>query len=186
MADRTSQAQQGMTRRLQEVAPSEYAEEVYTRSAWDSAVSLGRAFIATSAKIPVSGTSPNIRGLISNPAGSGQLIVIMRLVAYIGPSQFVQGSLYLNPTTGLPSTTYTPFNLKALAGGTDSCAASFSVDAGLTALAGGTATELRVSGFQARAATTTTSGCPSPQAPPSASTSPSAPSRQARGHSPST
>ena len=150
MPDKVWSQGDGLGRRMQEVAPGEYAEEVYVRDAWSAAVANGNAFLATSARVTTNVTNTHIRGMVANPAGSGVLITVMQVVSNIAPDAMVVGEVRLNPTTGLPVTSYTPLNLKALAGGTATFAGSFAVDAGGTALSGGTATELRLTTFKGR------------------------------------
>lgn len=150
MPDFTVEMGPGVNQRFQEVAPGEHAREVYTRDLWSAGVALGRAYIATSDRITTDATKTHIVGLIRNPAGSGKLVTIAQVVANIGPDAMTLGTVMLNPTTGLPTAAHTPFNVKALAGGTEPAAGEFLVNAAGAALGGGTATELRLTTHKGR------------------------------------
>lgn len=136
-------------RRLQEVAPGEYAEEVYTRDMWSAAIANGRAFLATSRRITTDVTNTHINATIKNTSAD-QLVTVMMAVANIAPDAMVLGTVQLNPTTGLPTTTAAPFNLKSLAGGGDAAAFTFAVDPMNGAMTGGTATDLRLTTHKGR------------------------------------
>ena len=107
MADRLEVQNPDVTRRHQEIAPGEFAPEVYAVNAVTAAVAQQRFFIAGSQKLELAVTG-NFRGLISNPTGSGRKLLVVRMVALATVTAWMD--LRLNPTTGLPVGARTPFN----------------------------------------------------------------------------
>lgn len=96
MPDRTIEWT-GINQRFQEVAPGEYAREVYTRGLWDTAVARGEAFIVTSARLTTDVTNTHIVAVITNPADSGKVVTVAQVVATIAPDTMVVGSVELEP-----------------------------------------------------------------------------------------
>lgn len=98
-----------------------------------------RVFTVSTAEI-VASLGQNIRGRLQNPAGSNKLVIISKIVANQLEDRMTVGQVFLNPTAGLPTTQYTPVN-HSLGGA--ACSALFHMDAGATALSGGTSLHLR-------------------------------------------
>lgn len=90
--------------RMQEVAPGEYAEEVYVRDMWSAAAGLGRAYITSTGKVALS-VAGNLRVLISNP--STDTVVTLAGLAGLATAA-AWATIYRNPTTGLPATAARP------------------------------------------------------------------------------
>jgi hypothetical protein len=100
VADKTYKQSDGQTARLQEVAPGEYAPEVYTRDIWSAGVGLGRAYIVGTGRIELS-VAGNLRAVLSNPAGSGVVSTVVALSGQSSAQGWVQ--FFRNPTTGVPT-----------------------------------------------------------------------------------
>lgn len=149
MPDRTFETTGGGKVRQQEVAPNEFAEEVYIRSAWDAAVALGRAFICTSDLITTTVTNTHIIGHVANTSAD-QIVTIAQVVSNQEPNAMVVGEAMLNPTAGVPAPNITPFGMRTLVGGQESPAFTIGIDRGAGAPTGGTATDLRTTTFQRR------------------------------------
>lgn len=140
MADRVIPQAAGQSFRQQEIAPGEYAPEVYTVNAVSAAVAQQRFFIAGSGRLTL-GLAGNVRGLLSNPSGSGRKVLVVRLAFFASSTGYA--TAVLNPTTGLPSGSRAPFN--AVLGSAVSPVATLATDTSTTTpLAGGTATSLVV------------------------------------------
>lgn len=90
--------------RHREVRPGEWAAERYLVDAAARAVSNGRFLYCTTGILtPALGAS--IRGLLSNPANSSRVLVVVALLSDIGGEGLAEGSIFKNPDTNLPTTT---------------------------------------------------------------------------------
>lgn len=114
-------------------------EELARTNTISLAVSEGRFYIATSARV-TAGLGENIRGLVSNPVDSGRLTIMVALIATVAPDRMTVGRVHMNPDTGLPATNYVPFNTNRTVN--NPAVTTFRVDNNITALGGGTATDL--------------------------------------------
>lgn len=110
------------------------------------AVSDGRFYIATSTRVTAS-LGDDIRGLITNTS-AGKLTVIVALVAHIAPDRMTVGDTFLNPDTGLPTTSYTPFQVNTAV--SSPASTTFKIDTGATSLSGGTALDLHLATHKGR------------------------------------
>lgn len=145
MPDKVWTQDGGLTRRMQEVAPGEFADEVYARDAWSAAISLGKAYIIGSGRISLS-VAGNVRGLLANPVANANANPdgSHRRIIVLGLSSFGTGTgwatIYNDPTTGLPATAVRPrWRMNPYAG--DVGTAEMQVDTNATtALSGGTDT----------------------------------------------
>lgn len=98
-------------------------------------VAQGRFFLAGSGRVTLAAAG-NLRGLITNPTGSGRTVSVVRFAGFATATGYAQ--LFLNPTTGLPATAARPI-ANAVMGGGLAPVASLTVDTNLTtALSGGT------------------------------------------------
>lgn len=140
---------QPLSRKWKQLPDGTYAPIVVSAEMWNEAVEAGVAFIATSDIVSTDLTNSHIRGLITNPSAD-RVIVVAQLVANIGPDRMTVGQVFINPTTGLPTTTVTPFQMGSLIGKTYATPATFAVDKGATALSGGVATTLRITTHKGR------------------------------------
>jgi hypothetical protein len=104
MADRVIKGSDTEARRLQEVAPGEYAPEVYVRDAWTAGVGLGRAYVTSTGKVALS-VAGNLRVLISNPTAD-TLVTLAGLAGLATAAAWA--TVYRNPTAGLPVTAARP------------------------------------------------------------------------------
>jgi hypothetical protein len=96
----------------------------------------GTAFLTGTGNIAMS-VAGNVRMTISNPAGSGKTVYIVRLSAFATAAAF--GELLINPTAGLPVAARAVNNL--LVGSAVAAVAQVKVDqSATTALSGGTDT----------------------------------------------
>lgn len=102
MADQKLSTSIGSSRREQEVAPGEFAPEMYVRDVWSAGIANGRAFIVGSGHLTLS-LAGSVRGLISNPVGSTVGLTVVGMTAFATAVGWAQ--LILNPTTGLPALT---------------------------------------------------------------------------------
>jgi hypothetical protein len=98
--DRIIKGSDQESRRLQQVAPGEYAPEVYVRDVWSAGIGLGQAYILGTGRIELS-VAGNLRAALANPAGSG---VVATVVALTGQST-AQGwvEFFRNPSSGVPT-----------------------------------------------------------------------------------
>lgn len=149
MPDKTWTQSDDMARRMQEVAPGEFAEEVYTRGMWDAAVQLGRAFVCTSERLTTSVTNTHIIGHVVNTSAD-TVVTIVQVVSNQAPDAMVVGNTMLNPTTGLPAPNVTPFGMRSLVGGQAAAAFTVGINVAGAAPTGGTAVSLRTTTFQGR------------------------------------
>lgn len=123
-------------RRLQEVAPGEFAPEVYVRDALSAATGMGRAYIIGSGRIVLT-VAGNVRALVTNPTGSGRNVTVVGLTGFATGTGWA--NVYLNPTAGLPATAVRPFLGLHPAGDTPITQMRVDTDAAV-ALSGGTDT----------------------------------------------
>lgn len=100
MADKVSRTSDAMSVRHQEVAPGEYAPEIYTHDAWSAAVALGQAYLFGTSRMSLT-VAGNVRVLIANPTGSG----VRTTIVFLGGLATATGwaTTHRNPTTGLPT-----------------------------------------------------------------------------------
>lgn len=80
---------------------------------FSEAVNMQRFFLAGSGKLTLAAAG-NVRGTISNPAGSGRNILVARLAGLGTGTAWAR--LRVNPTTGLPATAARP-TINAIIGG---------------------------------------------------------------------
>lgn len=104
MADRQVGHHSGFIQRYQEVAPSEFAPEVYARDLWSAGVGNGRAYITSTGRVALS-IAGNLRVLVSNP--SADTIVTLAGMAGLATAA-AWATIYRNPDTGLPVTAVRP------------------------------------------------------------------------------
>jgi hypothetical protein len=125
--------------RHQQVAPGEFAPEVYVRDAWSAAIGNGLAFIVGSGRVELS-VAGNVRATITNPAGSGRVVTLLGLSAFGTGTAWA--SIYIDPTAGLPGSLPRPlWRMNPAAG--DAGVVEVRVDTDTTtALSGGTDTGL--------------------------------------------
>lgn len=136
MPDRIRTQVGGVNRRDQEVAPGEFAQEVYVRDAWSAAIGLGRAYIIGTGRISLS-VAGNLRALIRNPSTDTVVTVLglSGLSTATGWPEIIE-----EPTTGLPAGTPRPhLRMNPLAGVPAITEVTADTDA-TVALGGGTAT----------------------------------------------
>lgn len=123
----------GQKARLQEVAPGEFAEEMYVRDAWSAGIGMGRAYIIGSGRVVLTAAG-NVRGLVTNPAANTRNIQVLGMTAFATAVGWA--SVYLQPTAGLPATAVRP-SLK-LHPASQPMATEMRIDTdALTALSGG-------------------------------------------------
>lgn len=91
-------------RRLQEVAPGEFAEEVYVREAWSAGIANGRAYLLSTGQLALA-LAGNINVLIRNPTDSGVAVTILGGVAFGTVTGWA--TVRFDPTSGLPTTAQT-------------------------------------------------------------------------------
>jgi hypothetical protein len=133
MADRVVTTSDDFAVRHQEVAPGEFAPEVYTVTAVTAAVAQQRFFIASTQPLVLTAAG-NARATIANPAGSGRKLMVARLTVFSDAAG--EAGLFINPTAGLPGGTARPM-LNAVVGGAAGVAELRADTSTLTALSGG-------------------------------------------------
>jgi hypothetical protein len=132
MADRLIRGSDTESRRFQEVAPGEYAAEMYVHDAWSAAKGNGRAYIVSTGRVALS-VAGNMRILIENPLAAPLTVLGMAGMA----TAAAWATVYRNPTTGLPTSAPRPhLRVNPLAGQAMSALVRVDVDA-TVALAGG-------------------------------------------------
>lgn len=104
MADRKIGHHAGFIERWQEVAPGEYAQEVYARDAWSAGVGNGRAYITSTGRVALS-LAGNLRVLISNPT-TDTIVTVAGMAGLATAAAWA--TIFRNPTAGLPATTARP------------------------------------------------------------------------------
>lgn len=104
MPDKTVEVASGEFRRFQEVAPGEYAEEVYMRDLWNAAVGRGRAYIIGTGRLELA-IAGNLRATIRNP--SVDTAVIVAAIAGLATATG-WATIFEDPTAGLPATAARP------------------------------------------------------------------------------
>lgn len=121
--------------KLQETAPGVFAEEAYAHNAWTAAVGNGHAYIVGTGRISLS-VAGNVRATIANPAGNTRAVTLLAISSFGTGTSW--GTIYENPTTGLPATAVRPrWRMNPTAG--DGGTAEVRVDTDATiALSGGT------------------------------------------------
>lgn len=130
---------QGDTYRRVDVGGGVLLEEVIAVSPVTSRVAAGRFYLAGSGKMTLA-LAGNVRGTITNPAGSGRNVSVVRLVTFGTGTSWAQ--LFINPTAGLPATAARPV-LNALVGGGEAAVGEVKVDTSTdTPLSGGADTGL--------------------------------------------
>lgn len=88
------------SQRHQEVAPDEWAPEVYVRTSWDAAVGLGRAYILGTGQVQL-GLAGSVKLLLENPAGSGRIATLAGFTGFSTNSGWA--FVVRDPTGGLPT-----------------------------------------------------------------------------------
>lgn len=121
--------------RWQEVAPGEFAPQVYATSAITAAVALRRFFIAGTGAL-VLAAAGNDRATLTNPTGSGVNVFVARMSIFSNVAG--EAALLVNPTAGLPAGSRPQLNAVVGAAGGKAVVAADS-DA-TVALSGGTDT----------------------------------------------
>jgi hypothetical protein len=96
----------------------------------------GQGFVTGSGGLVIAVAS-NIRGLITNPAGSNKKIVLESARGYSSGGT-VLATFRVNPTAGLPVTSFFPTNLRPYTG--IASTATIAIDTSLTPMSGGIAT----------------------------------------------
>lgn len=139
----------GLNRREQEVAPGEFAPQVYTVDAWKAAVAMGRAFLCTSIRLTTDVTNTHIVGHVANTSAD-TVVTIAMVVANQAPDAMVVGSAMLNPTAGVSTPNITPFGMRTLVGGQEAAAFTIGIAAMGGAPTGGTLTDLKTTTFKGR------------------------------------
>lgn len=130
-----------LTERVAGTVALDAGESNYVSGAGLQHAAAGRAFVATTAEVSAS-LGQSIRATIQNPAGSGKTVLLLQISATSADTGgLVVGDVFLNPTTNLPTTAYTPFN--NLAGAGPAAATVFKADAG-SSMSGGTTTDLHI------------------------------------------
>lgn len=125
-----------LTYRLVDVGGGVVVDEVIALSPTISRVAGGRFYLAGSGQLTLAAAG-NVRALIANPAGSGRNLSIVRVVVFATAVGYA--TVYINPTTGLPSGPRAPMN--ALVGGGEAAVGTVNIDTHLTtSLAGGVET----------------------------------------------
>lgn len=123
----------GLFKRVQEVAPDEYAEEVYTRNAWNAAIGLGRAYLLGTEQLSL-GLAGSVRFLIGNPTGSGVNAQVLAVAAFTTGTGWA--TAVRNPIAGLPTTARQATRMNPHAGAAPSSV--LYADTGTTDMTGGT------------------------------------------------
>lgn len=118
---------------MQEIAPGEFAPEAYVVTAVSAAVLQQRFFLAGSGRLTLA-VAGNMRGVFTNPSGSGRRVSLVRVAAVSTVMAWMD--LRLTPTTGIPASTRTPFN--AVLGGAAPVATLAADTNATTAVGGGT------------------------------------------------
>jgi hypothetical protein len=109
---------------------------MFVHDAWTAAIGNGRAYILGSGRVTLA-VAGNVRGLLTNPAGSDRNVTLVGMTAFATALGWVQ--VLLNPTTGLPTSEIRP-NLP-LHPAPQVAVAQMRIDtSAITALAGGTDT----------------------------------------------
>lgn len=135
MPDRLLHPGTDLSRRLQEVAPGEYAEEVYPRDAWSAAVGLGRAYLLGTTRLSL-GLAGAVRILIANPADSGVMAQVLAVAAFSTGTGWAIASR--NPAAGLPTSVRESSRLNPHVNGGPASPVTMYADVGTTELTGGT------------------------------------------------
>lgn len=102
------------------------------------ATAAGQRWGTASGEITI-GANEHVRATIENPAGSGKVVRIEKFVVTQNVG-YALANFFINPTTGLPTTVRTGGNQKIGHPGT--AKAIVKIDKGLTALSGGSDTDL--------------------------------------------
>lgn len=111
--------------------------DVLKDQSYSDEVAAGRFYVAGSGRLSLS-VAGNVRGLVTNPANSGRLMVLVLLTEFGTGRSWTE--IYRNPTTGLP-TALRPVNNALLGVATDAAVGELRVDTDTTvALSGGTNT----------------------------------------------
>jgi hypothetical protein len=119
--------------RYQEVAPGEFAPEVYAQNIWSAAIGLGRAYILGTGQVEL-GLAGSVRALVSNPATSGRVATIVALSGMATAAGWAP--VLRDPTTGLPAAAPRPvLRMNEATGEAASC--TLQVETGTTSLGGG-------------------------------------------------
>lgn len=96
----------------------------------------GNAYVVSSGKIVLAGAA-NMRMTLENPSGSGKVLYLYNIIVASDIGAMSWADFYLAPTTGLPGTSKTPFNMNFASSNTSVALAKGDTNA--TALSGGTA-----------------------------------------------
>lgn len=123
------------------LSPTDYALATRDAGAVSARVAAGQFNLASSGRVTLAAAG-NLRAVMQNPAGSGKTLSVVRLAAFTTATGY--GSLYVNPTVGVPVTAARPA-MNAVIGGGVPAVATLRVDTNLTvALGGGTDTGIVV------------------------------------------
>jgi hypothetical protein len=123
--------------RVRDIGGGAIAEEMLALPSHASRVATGRFYMAGTGKRELA-VSGHVRAVIQNPAGSGRTVSVVRLAGLATGVGWAD--LFLNPTTGVPTSAPRPVT-NALMGGGEAPVAVVRADTdAATALSGGTAT----------------------------------------------